>query len=119
MARRDDVGRIRRERRSLTNPVTVGENLFAGVNSPTVGTVQHELLYQTEQRDQSLYAQEQVLTLDSRLALTAGMTAERSTNNGDIDKFYYYPRYSASYRIPQFVERARRAEGASSVWSVG
>ncbi len=31
------------------------------------------------------------------------MTAERTTNDGDISKFYAYPRYSASYRIPQFV----------------
>jgi TonB-dependent starch-binding outer membrane protein SusC len=35
--------------------------------------------------------------------LTAGVTGERSTNDGDIDQFYAYPRYSGSYRIPQFV----------------
>jgi TonB-dependent starch-binding outer membrane protein SusC len=107
-----------RERRSLTNPVSVGENLLAGINSPTAGTVQQNYLYKTAQNDQSLYAQEQVLSLDSRLAVTAGITAERSTNDGDINRFYYYPRYSASYRIPQFASvldelKVRAAYGQS------
>ena len=31
------------------------------------------------------------------------MTAERSTNDGDIDKFYAYPHFAASLSIPQFV----------------
>ena len=31
-----------------------------------------------------------------------GVTSERTTNDGDIDKFYSYPRYAASYRVPQF-----------------
>jgi hypothetical protein len=53
-----------------------------------------------ETKNQSWYAQEQVLTLSERLAVTAGLTAERSTNNGNINKFYEYPRFSASYRIP-------------------
>jgi outer membrane receptor protein involved in Fe transport len=91
-----------RERRDFTNPITVGQNLLAGVYSPTAGTVTANYYYRTAERDQSLYAQEQVLTLASRLAVTVGVTAERSTNDGAIDKFYWYPRYSASYRLPQF-----------------
>ncbi len=31
------------------------------------------------------------------------MTAERSTNDGDIGKYFYYPKVSAAYRIPPFV----------------
>ncbi len=93
---------FQRDRRSNTNPVTIGYNLLAGVNAPTVGTVQNNYFYHTEQLDQSLYAQEQIITLDSRLTLTAGVTAERSTNDGDVSKFYYYPHYSGSYRLPTF-----------------
>jgi TonB-dependent SusC/RagA subfamily outer membrane receptor len=92
-----------RERRDLVNPETVSQNLLAGVNNPATGTVQTNFYNRTAQRDQSLYAQEQVLTLNDRLSLTAGVTAERTTNDGDIGKFYAYPRYSASYRVPQFV----------------
>jgi TonB-linked SusC/RagA family outer membrane protein len=91
-----------RETRSLDNPLEAGQNLIAGVNSPTAGAVQTLTYNATDERDQSLYAQEQVLTLSQRLALTAGITAERTTNDGDIGKFYPYPRFSASYRVPQF-----------------
>jgi TonB-linked SusC/RagA family outer membrane protein len=93
-----------RDRRSTLNPVTVGQNLLAGVNSPTVGTYQENFLYRTAQYDQSFYGQEQLLLLDTRLALTAGITGERSTSDGFIDKFYYYPRYSASFRVPEFTK---------------
>jgi TonB-dependent starch-binding outer membrane protein SusC len=92
-----------RERRDLVNPETVSQNTIAGINNPTVGTVQTNFYNRTAQRDQSVYAQEQALTLSQRLSLTAGVTGERTTNDGDINKFYYYPRYAAAYRIPQFV----------------
>ncbi len=93
-----------RDRRSTTEPVTVGQNLLAGVNSPIVGTVQTNFLFRTAQLDQSWYGQEQLLLLDSRLALTGGITGERSTADGVIDQFYYYPRFSASYRVPEFAK---------------
>src|SRR6202034_3801648 len=88
--------------RSLDNPLEAGQDLIAGVNSPTAGAVQTLTYNATDARDQSLYAQEQVLTLAQRRALTAGVTAERTTNDGDISKFYPYPRFSASFRVPQF-----------------
>ena len=86
----------------FTNPVTVGYNLLSNAQAPTVGTVTESFFTHTATRDQTLYAQEQLITLDSRLSVTAGITAERSTNDADINRFYYYPRYNASYRIPRF-----------------
>jgi TonB-dependent starch-binding outer membrane protein SusC len=50
----------------------------------------------------SIYAQEELLTLDDRLLFTVGVLGERSTNDGDVDKFYIYPKSSASYRLPSF-----------------
>ncbi len=107
-----------RERRDLVNPEIVSQNLLAGLNNPATGTVQTNFYNRTAQRDQSLYFQEQVLALGQRLSLTGGVTAERTTNDGDIAKFYAYPRYSAAYRIPQFVGfidelKVRAAYGAS------
>jgi TonB-dependent starch-binding outer membrane protein SusC len=107
-----------RDRRSNENPVSIGYNLINGVNAPTVGTVQDNFFYRTEELDQSFYGQEQLITLNSRLTLTAGVTAERSTNDGDVAQFYYYPHYSGSYRIPQFVSfideiKVRAAYGQS------
>jgi TonB-dependent starch-binding outer membrane protein SusC len=92
-----------RERRTDNTPDIVAQNLLSGVNSPTSGTVTSVFYNRDAAYDQSLYAQEQVLLLDQRLALGAGLTAERTTNDGDIGKFYMYPHYSASYRVPQFL----------------
>jgi TonB-dependent starch-binding outer membrane protein SusC len=96
------VGFIR-EKRSLDNPTSLGQDLLAGANAPTVGAVQSIIYNSYAAKDQTLYGQEQVLTLQQRLALTAGITAEKSTEDGFINKFYPFPRFSASYRIPQFV----------------
>ena len=92
-----------REIRNLDNPLTAGQSLLAGASNPELGAVQTLHDTATEAKDQSLYVQEQILTLGERLALTAGLTAERTTNDGDIGKFYPYTRFSGSYRIPQFV----------------
>jgi TonB-linked SusC/RagA family outer membrane protein len=91
------------ERRGDNVPDIVSQNLLAGVNAPTVGSVSTVFYSANKTRDQSLYAQEQVLALNDRLAVTLGVTAARTTNDGSINKFYAFPRYSASYRIPQFV----------------
>ncbi len=92
-----------RDRWSNTNPVVTGYNLLSGVNSPTAGTILNSFFYHTADFDQSFYVQEQLLMLDSRLAVTGGVTSERSTSDADIGKFYYYPHFAGSYRIPQFV----------------
>ena len=52
-----------------------------------------------EFRDQSRYINEQIIALDEKLAITAGMRADRGTANGDRQKFYPFPKYSASYRF--------------------
>ena len=92
-----------RDRRSDNAPDIVAQNLLAGVNTPTAGTVTSVFYNRDAILDQSFYGQEQLLLLNTRLALTGGLTAERTTNNGDISKFYMYPRFSGSFRVPQFV----------------
>jgi TonB-dependent starch-binding outer membrane protein SusC len=52
-----------------------------------------------EFRDQSRYFNEQVIALDEKLALTFGVRADRGSANGDREKYYAYPKYSASYRF--------------------
>jgi outer membrane receptor protein involved in Fe transport len=44
--------------------------------------------------------QEEFLTLGERLFLTAAVNSERNSNNGDPSKYYAYPKFSASYRLP-------------------
>src|SRR5438132_2609599 len=54
---------------------------------------------QTE-RTLAFYAQEELLTLREHLLLSAGVRAERSSVFGDINKYYAFPKASASYRFP-------------------
>ncbi len=82
-----------REKRGLINPETVSQNLLAGLDNPASGTVQTNFYNSTAAHDQSLYARSSCCSLDSRLSVAAGVTAERSTNDGHINKFYCYPHY--------------------------
>ncbi len=52
-----------------------------------------------EFRDQSMYINEQLLMLDEKLSISAGVREDRSSANGNQSKFYSFPKYSASYRF--------------------
>lgn len=52
------------------------------------------------ERDQSISVQEELLLLDDRLSILAAVLADRSSNNGDPNKFFLFPKASAAYRIP-------------------
>jgi TonB-linked SusC/RagA family outer membrane protein len=92
-----------RDQRTLSNPYNVGQGLPSGISTPTAASVQTVFDYRDASRTMAFYGQEQFLTLNQRLTITAGVTAQRNTNNGNIDKYYAYPKYAMSYRIPQFV----------------
>ncbi len=53
----------------------------------------------TEFRDQSFYANEQLLAFGDKLSLNAGFRADRSSANGDREQFYYFPKFAAAYRF--------------------
>jgi len=53
----------------------------------------------TEFRDQSYYVNEQIVALDEKLSLSAGFRADRSSANGDREKFYVFPKFSGAYRL--------------------
>ena len=93
---------VGRDQRYLYNPYTVGQDLPPGIAKVTAAVVQHNFDTTVVSRTFDFYVQEQLLTLDQRLALSAGITAERSTDNGDINTYYPYPKFSASFRVPQF-----------------
>jgi TonB-dependent starch-binding outer membrane protein SusC len=90
-------GQVRRNTDIVEN---TGRGIFPGVTNVSTATQ----IFTTESQDivksSSLFAQEEFLTLSERLFLTAGVTAERTSNNGDPHKYYAYPKFSASYRLP-------------------
>ncbi|HZI40371.1 MAG TPA: hypothetical protein VFD67_01665, partial [Gemmatimonadaceae bacterium] len=65
--------------------------------------------------DQSRYVNEQIIAFGERLSLAVGARADRSSANGDRNKYYLYPKYSASYR---FVEPSSRFMSAIDEFKV-
>lgn len=59
----------------------------------------------TEFRDQSHYINEQIIALDEKLAIGAGVRADRGSANGDRSQYYNFPKVSGSYRFVEPLSR--------------
>lgn len=75
------------------------QNLLPGQRNVNQGTNVTASEFLNQERTIALYAQEALRLLDDRLLLQAGVRAERSSVNGDIDKYFVFPKASASYRF--------------------
>ncbi|HWE42386.1 MAG TPA: SusC/RagA family TonB-linked outer membrane protein [Gemmatimonadaceae bacterium] len=91
---------FRQDRRQTDILSTTGHGVFPGVTNVAASTQVLTTEGQGLVKAFSLFAQEEFLTLSERLLLTAGVNSERTSNNGDPRKFYAYPKFSASYRLP-------------------
>jgi TonB-linked SusC/RagA family outer membrane protein len=90
------------ETRDLDISRNVSENLLSGLPNLRDGT-RRDLDEQAESVDDfGMFAQHEFLWKE-RLLLTAGIRGDRSTNNGDPDEYFYYPKVSASYRFSNLV----------------
>jgi TonB-linked SusC/RagA family outer membrane protein len=87
-------------RRQSDVVANTGRGVFPGVTNVSLATQTFINEGQSLVKSFSYFAQEEFLTLNERMLLTAGVTAERTSNNGDARKLYTYPKYSASYRLP-------------------
>jgi TonB-linked SusC/RagA family outer membrane protein len=78
----------------------MARNLVGGLNNIRSGT--SFLNEQDRQRikDLGFFGQEELLLLNERLLLTLGLRGDQSSNNGDPNQLFYYPKASASFRIP-------------------
>ncbi len=70
-------------------------------------------------RDQAMYAQEEILALKERLLVTAGFRADRSSANGERDKWFLFPKGAASYRIENPVASVDEVKLRASVGQSG
>jgi TonB-linked SusC/RagA family outer membrane protein len=86
------------EVRDLDQARTVGQNLLGGLAEPVAGTVRTLENNKTRVVDYGVFVQSEAL-LWERLLLTAGMRADRSSNNGEVGKFYKFPKFATSYRL--------------------
>jgi TonB-linked SusC/RagA family outer membrane protein len=79
----------------------VSRNLVGGLGIVGAGTSVQVLELRQRVEDFGVFAQEEFLTLDERLLLTAGVTADRSSANSDTEKYFIYPKVSGSFRFLQ------------------
>jgi TonB-linked SusC/RagA family outer membrane protein len=90
---------VQYEYRELNTTSIVGRTLLTGQSSPDQATSRDVAQDIRPVKDLGIYGQEELLLLDRRLLLTVGLRADRSSNNGDPGKYYYYPKAAASYRL--------------------
>ncbi|PHX96281.1 MAG: SusC/RagA family TonB-linked outer membrane protein [Gemmatimonadetes bacterium] len=87
------------ERRTFDQTRSSAQDLQGGLAVMTAGTVisvdETRLLVE----DFGWFGQAEVL-LNDKVLMTLGVRADRSSNNGDPGKFFYFPKASASYRWP-------------------
>jgi len=87
------------EERQLGTSRIRTQNLVPGqqnVNQGTNTTVQENF---TNERTLALYLNEQALLSRDRIILAAGVRAERSSVNGNVNKYFIFPRFSGAYRF--------------------
>ena len=91
----------------LSSVYVIAENLTAGqpnVDSGTSVNVAHTRL---RTKETGLYLQDEIALLDERLSLLGGLLGERSSLNGDTDKYYVYPKFAAVYSLLPASSEAR------------
>jgi TonB-linked SusC/RagA family outer membrane protein len=90
---------VQYEDRDLNATRILARTLLPGQENPDQATSVSVLQDDRPVRDLGIYGQEELLLLDRRLLLTAGIRADRSSTNGDTDKFFFYPKAAVSYRV--------------------
>ncbi|HSM59325.1 MAG TPA: SusC/RagA family TonB-linked outer membrane protein, partial [Longimicrobiales bacterium] len=87
------------EDRELNTARISSFGLTAGQPTLDAGVVTNIREIRQRIKDLGVFAQEELLMLDERLLLTAGIRADRSSVNAETDRFFVYPKASASYRF--------------------
>lgn len=74
-------------------------NIVGGLDIVSAGTNVQVIGQRQRVETVSLFAQEEVLMLNDRLLLTAGINADQTSANSDDDKLYFYPKAAGSFRF--------------------
>jgi len=75
------------------------QNLVPGQRNVGQGTNTTGTENLSQERTFALYAQEEFRLFEERLLVQAGLRAEKSSVNGDVEKYFIFPKLSASYRF--------------------
>ena len=86
-------------RRNLDISRITSRNLIAGQQDVNAGTDVQVNQLRSLIKDLGFFAQEEFLTLEERLLLTAGARLDQSSLNANPKKLSFYPKFSGSYRF--------------------
>jgi len=90
---------VQYEDRELNATSNVARTLVSGQSSPDQAASRDVSEFINKVRDFGVFGQEELLLMDRRLLLTVGLRADRSSSNGNPDKYFAYPKAATSYRI--------------------
>jgi len=88
------------EDRQLSRSRIIARGLLPGQQDVNQGSVLSGFEETTHERTIALYGREEWLGMNERLLLSGSVRAERSSANGDVNKFYFFPGATGSYRFP-------------------
>jgi len=88
------------EERDRSSVYIVSRNLNAGQSNVDAGTRVGVSEYRELVRDRGFYLQEEAILLDERLTLVGAVRGEQSSNNGNPNALFFYPKAAAAYRLP-------------------
>ncbi len=86
-------------RRSLDINRIESRNLIAGQENVSAGTAVRVRENRTLVKNLGFFAQEEILLMHERLAVTGGIRADQSSLDADARKLFYYPKAAVSYRL--------------------
>ena len=106
------------EDRDLNLSQVTGRGLLGVLGLPYQASNVFTTGSRTRTRDVGGYVQEELLLFNEALSLTGSVRADRSSNNADDSKYYYYPKAAGAFTFPNsygFLDqlKLRAAYGAS------
>ncbi|HWU91477.1 MAG TPA: SusC/RagA family TonB-linked outer membrane protein [Kofleriaceae bacterium] len=93
------TGGLTYENVDLNSVYVTSQNQTAGQPNVDSGTSLNVAQTRISTKESGLYAQDEVALLDDRLSLLGGLLGERSSLNGNSDKYFVYPKLAAVYSL--------------------
>ncbi len=89
------------ENQNLNNVLSVARGLISTQQNVDQAASINAFQERAIQRERGFFVQEEV-NLKDKIFLTAGVRGDASSANGDVDKYFLYPKASASLRLSQY-----------------
>ena len=91
------------ESRDINNLTIIARGLVVTQENIDQASSLQGLQDRLEQRERGFFGQEEI-DIGGKIFLTAGLRADASSRIGDTDKFFFYPKLSASVRLAEYIE---------------